>query len=83
MEELVPLAAIVCLFVILPGMIMHYTTKSRSQRGLSSEDERMLEDLWRSAKVIETRIEALEEIVAGEFSELEAPATEKGQNHEL
>jgi phage shock protein B len=57
------LVAIVSLFVVLPWMILHYISKSRSQRNLTDEDERMLEDLWRSARTMERRIETLERLV--------------------
>jgi phage shock protein B len=57
------LVAIVSLFVILPWMILHYISKARSNRSLSEDDERMLEDLWRSARTMERRIETLERLV--------------------
>ena len=57
------LVAIVSLFVILPWMILHYISKARSNRNLSEDDERMLEDLWRSARTMERRIETLERLI--------------------
>jgi len=57
------LVAIVCLFVILPWMILHYISKARSNRNLTEDDERMLEDLWRSARTMERRIETLERLI--------------------
>ena len=54
---------IVSLFVILPWMILHYISKSRTSRNLTEDDERMLEDLWRSARTMERRIETLERLV--------------------
>ena len=57
------LVAIVSLFVILPWMILHYISKSRDARNLSEDDERMLEDLWRSARTMERRIETLERLI--------------------
>ena len=57
------LVAIVSLFVILPWMILHYISKARSNRNLSEDDERMLEDLWRSARTMERRIETLERLL--------------------
>ncbi|MEM0986740.1 MAG: envelope stress response membrane protein PspB [Pseudomonadota bacterium] len=62
-EMLVALAAILSLFVILPGMVFHYITLWRKQRSLMPDDERMLEDLWRSAKRMERRIETLEALI--------------------
>lgn len=60
------LVAIVSLFVILPWMILHYISKSRTARNLTDEDERMLEDLWRSARTMERRIETLERLIEPE-----------------
>lgn len=50
------LVAIVSIFVVLPWMILHYISKNRSSRNLTEDDERMLEDLWRSARTMERRI---------------------------
>jgi phage shock protein B len=57
------LVAIVSLFVVLPWMILHYISKNRASRNLTEDDERMLEDLWRSARTMERRIETLERLV--------------------
>ncbi len=62
-EILIPISAIVALFVFLPGMVLHYITLWRRQKTLQPDDERMLEDLWRSAKAMERRIEALETLL--------------------
>ena len=53
---LVAVTGTVALFIILPGMILHYVTLWRRQKTLQPDDERMLEDLWRSAKAMERRI---------------------------
>ena len=68
---LVAITGTVALFIILPGMIMHYVTLWRRQKTLQPDDERMLEDLWRSAKAMERRIETLEALL--EKNEADAP----------
>ena len=60
---LIPLIAILAIFVVLPGMIFHYVTLWRKQKTLMPDDERMMEDLWRSAKAMERRIETLERLL--------------------
>ena len=55
--------AIISLFVVLPWIILHYISKSRASRHLTEDDERMLEDLWRSARTMERRIETLERLI--------------------
>ena len=72
-EAIVAIALVgtVALFIILPGMILHYVTMWRRQKTLQPDDERMLEDLWRSAKAMERRIESLEALL--EKTEADAP----------
>jgi phage shock protein B len=67
----VALTTTLALFVVLPAMILHYVTMWRRQKTLQPDDERMLEDLWRSAKSMERRIESLEALL--DKSEAEAP----------
>ena len=57
------LVTVVSLFVVLPWMILHYISKSRTSKNLTEDDERMLEDLWRSARTMERRIETLERLI--------------------
>ncbi len=57
------LVTVVALFIVLPWMILHYISKNRASRNLSEDDERMLEDLWRSARTMERRIETLERLI--------------------
>lgn len=68
-EMLIPLVAILALFVVLPGMVFHYITLWRRQKTLQPDDERMLEDLWRSAKAMERRIETLESLLESRDTE--------------
>ena len=68
-EALIPLIAILALFVVLPGMVFHYITLWRRQKTLQPDDERMLEDLWRSAKAMERRIETLESLLEARDAE--------------
>jgi len=65
-ELLIPLIAIVSIFVFLPWMFFHYITLWRGQKTLKPDDERIMEDLWRSAKRMERRIETLEALIDNE-----------------
>lgn len=56
--------AILFLVIVAPlWIIFHYTSKARESRNLTPDDEKMLEDLWRSAKKMERRIDALESVL--------------------
>ncbi|HRX74048.1 MAG: envelope stress response membrane protein PspB [Hyphomonas sp.] len=70
-EEFVVIAIIGIIFIGFPGVIFHYITLWRKQKTLMPDDERMMEDLWRSAKAMERRIETLERLL--ESSEAEDP----------
>lgn len=56
-------AVVAIIFIACPAVIMHFLVKWRETKGLSTDDERMLEDLWRSAQRMEKRIESLETIL--------------------
>ncbi len=72
-DVLIPLIAILAIFVVLPGMIFHYVTLWRRQKTLMPDDERMMEDLWRSAKAMERRIETLERLLEAGEAEAQRP----------
>ena len=60
-------AIILLLTIVVPlALILHYVTKWKQTRSLSKEDEKMLEELWESAKGMESRINALETILDDE-----------------
>ena len=50
--------------VVLPIVIvMHYVTKWKATKGLSGDEQRMLEDLWKDSQVMQSRLNALETIL--------------------
>ena len=66
-EALVPLVAIICLFVVLPGMVMFFSDRKRrwqqEQTGAVTSDQSRMVTL---AERMEKRIEALENILDSE-----------------
>ncbi len=56
--------AIIFMVVVLPFIvIMHYSTKWKATKGLSDEEQRMLEDLWKESQAMQSRVNALETIL--------------------
>ena len=50
--------------VVLPIVIvMHYVTKWKATKGLSGDEQRMLEDLWKDAQAMQSRLNVLETIL--------------------
>jgi phage shock protein B len=55
---------IIFLAIVMPVWILcHYVTQWRRTRRLSGDDEKALGELWKSAKRMEARIEALEKVL--------------------
>ncbi|WP_156256431.1 envelope stress response membrane protein PspB [Sandarakinorhabdus oryzae] len=65
-EAITAVAVVGMLFIGLPGMILHYLTKWKSQNGISSQDEALLDELHDLARRLDQRIESVERIVAAE-----------------
>lgn len=53
-------------FVAPVWIIFHYITRWRTARALSTDDERLLAELWESAHRMEARVQALERILDAE-----------------
>lgn len=66
MDDFIPVFVILILFVVLPGMVFHYITLWRKEKTIEPDSERIMEDLWHSAKRMERRIETLEALIQGE-----------------
>ena len=69
--------SIISLFVILPWMILNFLSKARKSNGLTDEDQRMLEDLWRSARTMERRVETLERLIEPDSAPLRPRPSER------
>jgi phage shock protein B len=64
MYALTTLAVILFLTVLAPLIvILYFITKWKQTREISSDDERMLEELWSLSQRLEERIETLERIL--------------------
>ena len=59
--------SIILLTVVVPFIvIMHYMTKWKATKGLSEDEQRMLEDLWKEGQAMQSRVNALETILDNE-----------------
>ena len=47
-------------------IIMHYVTKWKATKGLSNDEQRLLEDLWKDSQSMQSRVNALETILDDE-----------------
>ena len=59
--------AVIAMTIIVPMIIsLHYTTKWKSLKGLSDEEQGALEQLWQDSRRLESRVNALETILDDE-----------------
>lgn len=64
MEFVVFALGLLVLMVIVPiWLLLHYVTRWRRNHALTTEDQRLLRELWQSADRLEARLDALETIL--------------------
>ncbi|MFZ4109140.1 MAG: envelope stress response membrane protein PspB [Polymorphobacter sp.] len=66
MENFVPVAVVGMLFIGLPWLVLHYLTKWKSGRGITQQDEVLLDDLHDMARRLDGRLETIERIIAAD-----------------
>jgi phage shock protein B len=76
-HELIPLTAILSIFVGLPWMLFHYITQWKKNGGLSLEDEKLLDELHDLARRLDDRMATIERIVAIDDPGFRRPETER------
>jgi phage shock protein B len=55
---------LVFLVIVVPFIvILHYVTNWKALRGLSAEEQRLLEELWSASQAMDSRLDALETIL--------------------
>ena len=62
-NQLFVLAIIVFTVVVPVVVVFHYTTKWKSLKGLSDEEQATLEELWQYSQRMDSRLNALETIL--------------------
>lgn len=63
MEELAPVFAIIAIFIVLPGMVLHYLTRNREIAARAAGDPTMNARLVDIAERLERRIDAIETLL--------------------
>ena len=65
-EIVTPIFVCAILFIALPWIILHYLTQWRRAKGISIEDENLLDDLHDTARRLDTRLDSIERIIAAD-----------------
>jgi phage shock protein B len=67
MEEVfLPITIVGILFVGLPWVIMHYITRWKTAATITGEDEKLLDELFYTARQLEERLLTVERIIAAD-----------------
>lgn len=66
MEDLIPLVAVLSIFVGLPWVILHYITRWKTAATLTTGDEALLEELYQVAKRLDERMDTVERLVSAD-----------------
>lgn len=64
--ETTPVLICAILFVALPWLILHYLTQWKRNKGLTAEDENLLDDLHDTARRLDSRLESIERIMTAD-----------------
>lgn len=65
-DALIALVVIPTIFVGMPWLFLHYMTQWRKARGLSVEDEKLLDQLHDTARRLDDRLISIERIMAAD-----------------
>ncbi len=66
MEALIPIVAILSIFVILPSIVLRSIVQFKKMRSLSDDDENLLDDMNSTAQRLEARVRTIERILDAE-----------------
>jgi phage shock protein B len=67
--DVIGLMAVVSLFIFLPWIILHYVTKWKTAATLTTDDEALLDELYRLARRLEDRMTTVERLVSADHPE--------------
>lgn len=68
-EGLVPLSAILSIFIGVPWLLLHYMTKWKQAKTITLEDENLLDELHDIARRLDDRMNSIERIMAADRGE--------------
>ena len=70
-HDLVPLFAILGIFVALPWIILHYVTRWKTAATPTNDDEALLEELYQLARRLDDRMDTVERLVSSDHPEFQ------------
>ena len=74
-HDLIPLVAIVALFIGAPWLVLHYVTKWRQAPKITVEDEKLLDEMFNLARRLEERVQTVERIAQADHPDFKPGLT--------
>ena len=71
------------LFIGMPWLFLHYSSKFRAAKGISQQDEQLLDDLYSTARRLDSRLESIERIIAADNPQWKESALPHRRTREL
>ena len=65
-DVLVPIIVIPSIFIGMPWLILHYITKWKQAPSLTGEDEKLLDEMFLTARRLEELLQTVERIIAAD-----------------
>jgi phage shock protein B len=65
-EVVIPIFVCGILFIGLPWLVFHYITKWKQAASITGEDEKLLDELYYTARQLEERLLTVERIIAAD-----------------
>lgn len=65
-EMLIPLTAVIAIFVGMPWLFLHYMTKWKQAKSITVQDEDLLDELHDIARRLDDRVRTVERIIAAD-----------------
>lgn len=65
-HQLVELIAIITVFIGMPWIVLHYLSQWRKSKGITIEDEQLLDDLHEMSRKLDSRLDSIERIIAAD-----------------
>jgi phage shock protein B len=69
LEAVIPLTAVLSIFVGMPWLFLHYMTKWKQAKSITLEDENLLDELHEIARRLDDRMLTIERIMAADRGE--------------
>lgn len=76
-EAVIPLMAVLAIFVGMPWLFLHYMTKWKQAKSITVEDEDLLDELHSIARRLDERMHSIERIIAADMPATDRSTTER------